>query len=232
MLSMNDRLPPPPTAAAQRTIWLCRHGHRQDQADPDYKLKGDRPFDPPLSPRGRQQAAELAQRLEDEAVAAVFSSPFRRTTETACIVAQHLDLPVWVEPGLAEWLRADWFEGAPESIWMSPAELACLYPQVDPAHAPLPLLPDPPETHEQMLARTAATARGLCQQYAGSLLMIGHGASVAGAARGLMGARGPVGVTTPLCCLVKVVCRHDIWGLEMNGSDVSHLSDHNDLAWC
>ncbi|MCC5829811.1 MAG: histidine phosphatase family protein [Phycisphaeraceae bacterium] len=219
-------------ATAERAIWICRHGHREDQADERYRERGDRPFDPPLSQRGRQQAAELGQRLADEGIAAVFASPFRRTTETACIVAASLGLRVKLEPGLGEWLRDVWFDAAPQPLWLKAHELAATYEQVDAAHEPLPIEPAWPEAHESMLARTAETARTLTERYEGNLLLVGHGASVAGASRGLMRACGPVGVTTPLCCLVKIACQRGIWGIEMNGSDVSHLRDTDDLYWC
>jgi len=54
--------------------------------------------DPALSPAGQQRAAELARQLVDadviRGVDAIYSTPLRRTKETAQAVADALDLPV------------------------------------------------------------------------------------------------------------------------------------------
>ena len=54
--------------------------------------------DPGLSPAGQQRVAELARQLVDadviRGVDAIYSTPFRRTKETAQAVADALDLPV------------------------------------------------------------------------------------------------------------------------------------------
>jgi broad specificity phosphatase PhoE len=61
-------------------VWLVRHGACYDgAADPTQD-------DPPLSPRGREQARRLAARLERAGFDAVHSSPLRRALETARIV--------------------------------------------------------------------------------------------------------------------------------------------------
>jgi 2,3-bisphosphoglycerate-dependent phosphoglycerate mutase len=54
--------------------------------------------DPGLSPAGRQRVAELTRQLKDADVIAgidaVYSTPYRRTEETARPIAEALDLPV------------------------------------------------------------------------------------------------------------------------------------------
>jgi broad specificity phosphatase PhoE len=54
--------------------------------------------DPGLSPAGQERAAELARQLVDadviRGVDAIYSTPLRRTKETARVVADALDLPV------------------------------------------------------------------------------------------------------------------------------------------
>ena len=56
-------------------IWLVRHGDC-------YQAMTDR-NDPPLSPLGRDQAKRLAERVQRAKPAAVYSSPLRRSVETA-----------------------------------------------------------------------------------------------------------------------------------------------------
>jgi broad specificity phosphatase PhoE len=47
-----------------------------------------------LSARGRAEIAAVAERLADEKIKALYSSPLQRTHETAEILSQQLDLPV------------------------------------------------------------------------------------------------------------------------------------------
>ncbi len=75
---------------ATTTVIFVRHAEKAaDPAD-----------DPDLSPAGRRRAAELARMLVDAdvipglGVDAVYSTPFRRTEQTARPVAEALDLPI------------------------------------------------------------------------------------------------------------------------------------------
>lgn len=63
-------------------LYLVRHGEHQDA---EHGLA-----DGPLSPRGRRQAALLADRLSGVPLDAVWHSPLRRAAETARIVAERL----------------------------------------------------------------------------------------------------------------------------------------------
>jgi 2,3-bisphosphoglycerate-dependent phosphoglycerate mutase len=60
------------------TIWLVRHGDCYEGM-----AEG---VDPPLSPLGRQQAERLAERVKRLGAVAIYSSPYRRTVETARII--------------------------------------------------------------------------------------------------------------------------------------------------
>ncbi len=67
-------------------LYLVRHaqseGNRGEYTGPDE--------DPPLSEVGREQARRLAQRFARQRVDAVYSSPLRRTQETARAIAANL----------------------------------------------------------------------------------------------------------------------------------------------
>ena len=75
-----------------------------------------------LSSVGRQQAAQLAQILADEAIDCLQSSPRLRCIETAEALATDFDLPVVVEPALDEvhfgaWTGAKFTRLESDPIW-------------------------------------------------------------------------------------------------------------------
>ena len=59
-----------------------------------------------LTPQGREQAAEIARRLADLSIAAVYSSPLRRARETAEPIARAAGRPVVEDERLRE--RMNW----------------------------------------------------------------------------------------------------------------------------
>lgn len=96
--------------------------------------------DPSLTELGRQQAAGLIEQLSGLGLTALIASPYRRTLETAAIVAEALDLPISVNALVRErcffscdigsdpdvlrptwpavdffWLEAGWWGEPPES---------------------------------------------------------------------------------------------------------------------
>ena len=71
-------------------IWLVRHADCYEDMQ-----EGD---DPPLSKRGREQAARLAERVKHIAPAAIYASPYRRAVETAAFLSDD----VHVDPRLVE----------------------------------------------------------------------------------------------------------------------------------
>jgi len=89
-----------------RELWLVRH------ADAYTQLEGpDFPLDPPLSRRGQQEAAQLAERLRHARFGAAYSSPLRRALETGQqVLANHPQLRLQVDDRLGE-VRTHWEEG-------------------------------------------------------------------------------------------------------------------------
>lgn len=202
-------------------IWIARHANRLDFVNPDWFLTAERRYDPPLSEDGFIQAKQLANRLKSEKITYIFCSPFLRTIQTANAVAEALDLQIKLETGLSEWLNPVWMKEEPEkvSVW----DLAELFPRIDTSYIPQIAI-SYPETHEQMLKRSADTAVYLATEYApNNLLLVGHGASVLGAAKGLVGEIAITEVKASLCSLVKIVRQEPDWLLELKG-DTSHLT--------
>jgi len=89
-----------------RQVWLIRHA----DAYRGLASLAEGTIDPPLSLRGREQAALLAARLAPVPLHAVWSSPLRRAMETAGAVASERPLAVRADPRLRE-VRTHWDEG-------------------------------------------------------------------------------------------------------------------------
>lgn len=201
-----------------QTVWIARHGNRLDFVNPEWFNTAERPYDPPLSDDGVVQAKELGQRLAGEGIRHIFASPFLRTVQTASIVADILDLPIFLESGLSEWLNPAWMKTEPERL---PVEaLQEDFPRIDLTYTSR-VIARYPETNEKVLDRTAQTVQRLTSDFSEDFLMVGHGASVVGTARGLVGGNPEINAT--LCCLVKLVRQEQAWVMELNG-DTSHLS--------
>ncbi|MBO3462994.1 histidine phosphatase family protein [Aetokthonos hydrillicola Thurmond2011] len=203
-------------------IWIARHANRLDFVNPDWFLTAERRYDPPLSEDGILQAKQLANRLKGENIAHIFCSPFLRTVQTANPVAEFLDLPIKLETGLSEWLNPAWMTEEPERL--STPALAELFPRIDTSYTPQ-IPAKYPETRSQMLERSGQVARILASEfYSKDILLVGHGASVLGAAIGLVGEIARTEVKASLCSLVKIVRYDPEWLLELKG-DTSHLTE-------
>lgn len=80
-------------------LLLVRHGQTPSNV---LGLLDSRPPGPSLSPLGRRQADEAAERLAVQPVVAVYASVAVRTQETAAPIAARHGLPVRVLPGVHE----------------------------------------------------------------------------------------------------------------------------------
>ena len=195
------------------TIWLARHGNREDFVDPSWRETAERPHDPDLSPDGVEQARHLGVRAAALGVDRIVTSPFLRTVHTAHLVAEQTGRAVELEPGLGEWMN------------LAPSALTERFPHVDATVDPC-LRPPFPETKQESFDRVADAVRCLAQRHAGqnaSLLLVGHGITVQGALLGLVGDVPDEGV--PLASLTTVVRGDgDNWHLA-GRNDTSHLGD-------
>jgi len=86
-------------------VLLVRHG-AVDAPEPDGLIGGR--SDPPLNARGREQAAAVAARLAREQIAALFTTPLQRTTETAAPMVEHHGVEPVVLPALGEVFLGEW----------------------------------------------------------------------------------------------------------------------------
>lgn len=204
----------------EQTLWIVRHGNREDFNNPGWSVKAERPHDPALSPDGEQQAQELGASLRRQSIDRIYASPYLRTIQTASHIADALDLPIRLEPGLGECLPA--LREMP--LIISEEERARRFTRIDPVHTPLyqPTFPEPEPTAHQ---RAAQTVRALADHHAGeNLLFVTHASPIVGIVRHLTGTQEKISV--PLCGLFTLRRRHkeDDWNL-IQIADVSHLSD-------
>ena len=86
------------------TLILARHGETDWNRDGIWQGHGD----PPLNDLGRRQAAELAERLADVVIDALYSSDLRRAYETAEIIGRAKGLDITAEPDLREMDVGSW----------------------------------------------------------------------------------------------------------------------------
>ena len=81
--------------------------------------------DPPLTARGVEQARRAAERLRDEPVRRLITSPYRRTLQTASILAAELRLPITIDVTVRERCAFSCDQGS------APADLAREWPELD-----------------------------------------------------------------------------------------------------
>jgi len=158
--------------------YFVRHGESQGNAglssDPDCGL----------SDLGLLQAKRLPDRLADQGIKAIYTSPMRRAIETALPLAERLGMAAWVRPDLAEHFSADFLnlQGfVPQDI----TELCRRWPHLEPDPA---LQDDPvgwpvwPESVEALAARMRRLVEHLKATWADSdaaIVVFSHGAPVA-----------------------------------------------------
>ena len=125
-------------------VFLVRHGATPLTADDRFAGSSD----VPLGPEGDIQVERLADRLAAAPLAAVYSSPLRRSTATATIVGGPHGLTPVLDDGLREIDHGRW-EGLrrDEVQRMFPEEYAAW------ERDPVNLAPQGGETGEQVLAR-------------------------------------------------------------------------------
>lgn len=205
-------------------IWIVRHGNRLDFEDPNWHRTATCPYDPPLSEEGELQARETGRRLVAEGIDHIWSSPFLRCVQTAQLIAEEIDSSFKLEEGLSEWLNADWFSYRPNI--RNTSRLQQRHPRLDTQYETM-VSASFPESRSAMFARVARTVDHLVQQAEGSILLVGHGASVQGSVARLLGIdlaeKGDILLSIPCCSLAKLVWKGSSWSLELEG-DTEHLS--------
>jgi broad specificity phosphatase PhoE len=202
----------------EQRIWIVRHGNREDFLNLNWSKTAERPYDPGLSPDGEVQAREVGMGLRGEDVHAIYASPYLRTIQTACHIADVLDLPVRLEPGIGEILP----NVAQLPVILSAEERLRRFGRLDASHAPI-YQPVFPEAEDLAHRRAGETVDQIAARHPGeNLVFVTHAAPVVGIVRHLTGTQEKIRV--PLCAIFTLARNHNGWNL-IQSADISHLSN-------
>jgi broad specificity phosphatase PhoE len=160
------------------TLLLARHGETDWNRARRWQGHADRP----LTKRGRAQAEELAERLANVALDAVYSSDLRRARETAEAVARAQELGVVQLPELREVDVGSW-EG------LTRAEAETRFPDGFRRWLAGGTGWDDGESYGEMSARVLDAVDGIAREHEGGrILIVSHGGpirAIHGAALGM-----------------------------------------------
>jgi broad specificity phosphatase PhoE len=150
------------------TVYLARHGESDWNVERRWQGHADRP----LTERGREQAARLAERLADVELDAIYASDLCRAWETAEAVARSRGIEVVRLPELREVDVGSW-------CGFTRDECAELYPDAFARWQAGGSGWDNGESYEDMGERIVAAIRRLAVEHAGgTILVVSHGGPI------------------------------------------------------
>jgi len=185
-------------------ILVARHGEAEYESELCSDDGGS------LTALGRGQARDLAERLRDQRIARVWTSPLSRAVQTAEIAAAALGVDVVVREGLREYgvgslAGTDGDESAVLGpvfrAWVDGDDLATI---------------DGGERVGAIVARVEAVLEEVADAHPGeTVLVVGHGGAILATIPQLVGLpRGSgLGVTLPNCAVIEVEKDADGWRL-------------------
>ena len=188
---------------------------RLDRFNKKWRRTAERPYDTPLHESGFEQAEKMGAFLKDKGIKHIFASPLLRAIQTAHTIAQHLSLPVKLEPALVEHLKRNWFpDSGPNGPRVMPLdEVVTDYPLVDEEYKSQTVLRFP-ESRQHVIDRTKRICEMLISKYDSHLLLVGHGRSVQHSVQFFVGYKTKV---KPKCAgLYKVSRDNRDWALEID----------------
>jgi broad specificity phosphatase PhoE len=150
------------------TILLARHGESDWNRSKRWQGFADRP----LTDLGREQAVELARRLEDTELDAVYSSDLQRARDTAEIVAQSRGLSVETTPDFREVDVGSW-------SGLTRAEAEARYPELYVRWLQGAEGWEDGETYEQLGERVIPAIQRIAKNHRGErVLVVAHGGTI------------------------------------------------------
>ncbi|OJT12958.1 hypothetical protein TRAPUB_10523 [Trametes pubescens] len=194
--------------------------------------------DPPLAPFGLTQAEELADYFlslpEHERPTIILSSPYYRCLQTAVPSAQKLQLPLYVEHGLAEWYSPVAPDTGLHPRPSSATDLRGYFPEIDDSWKSIYYVSRKGEDLIAVHDRTKGLMRALVpyieRKFGGQhkrVLLVSHAATVIALTRELLADREmPLKVG---CCTVTELARKPGETEVLGGWDVKRLADGSHL---
>jgi probable phosphoglycerate mutase len=202
-------------------IFMVRHGATQLSAEDRFAGA----VDVELSEEGKFQAARLAERLADDHIAAVYSSPMKRTIQTASILATPHSLPVIQRDGLREIHHGHW-----ESMRRADVETRFSDEYAAWEEDPFSFAPEGGEAGVNVIARALPVIREIVLEHRGqNVLVVSHKATLRLLISSLLGfdARGYRDrLDQSPACLNVLDFKDPVRARLMLFNDVSHYTDH------
>jgi broad specificity phosphatase PhoE len=151
-------------------LYLVRHGATELTAED--KFSGASGVE--LSDEGRAQAARLGERLQNEGITALYSSPLSRTMETARIVSGRCGLPIETRDGLREISHGRW-----EGLTRRDVEARYSAEYASWEEDPFTFAPEGGESGVAVLARALPVVREIVTRHSGArVLVFSHKATI------------------------------------------------------
>ena len=206
-------------------LFLVRHG--ATDATEEGRFSGMTSAE--LSDQGRWQAARLGERLAQQNITAVYSSPLSRALDTARIVAAHCQLGVVTREGLREIGHGHWEGKTREEVEHLHADEYAAW-EAD----PFTFAPAGGESGVAVLARALPVIRDLVTSHVGQqVLVVSHKATLRLVLSSLLGfdARGYRDrLDQSPACLNVVDFKDPVRARLMLFNDTSHYADRPRLA--
>ena len=182
-----------------------------------------------LSDEGRRQAARLGERLSNQNITAVYSSPLSRALETARIIAEHCGIEPVTRDGLKEIGHGHWEGMKREDV---ERQFAAEYAAWE--GDPFTFAPAGGESGVAVLARALPVIREIVASHpGGQLLVVSHKATLRLVLSSLLGF-DPRGYRDRLdqspACLNVVDFRDPVRARLMLFNDTSHYTDRPRVA--
>lgn len=158
-------------------IHITRHG-QPDLDGISQKIDPEIPTcDPVLTELGRKQAEFLGKHLKNAGFnGVIFSSPYRRTLDTAQIVAEITGTKIILEKAIQEYVQAD---GFPDFEGLNIQQIKAGYSCVNKnCTLDYPWFAEGPETLKEVKIRVKPFLERLLKSNSEEVLLVGHGASV------------------------------------------------------
>jgi len=202
-------------------VFLIRHGATELSAED--RFAGATEVE--LSAIGREQAARLAARLADDHLAALYTSPMRRTLDTATIVAAPHRLTPLIREGLREIHHGRW-----EGLTRSDVESRYADEYARWEEDPYTFAPAGGESGLDVMARALPVVRQIVEAHQGeNVAVVSHKATIRLVISSLLGfdARGYRDRLDQAPASLNIIdFRDPVRARLMLFNDVAHYADH------
>ncbi|GAM17209.1 hypothetical protein SAMD00019534_003840 [Acytostelium subglobosum LB1] len=215
------------------SIYLTRHGLREDWTNREWKKTAPRPSDAPLSADGFLVAAELGEACKNKYsdIQHIIASPMERCIQTATEIAKQLNLPIKVDYGVIEYLGHYPEE---ELQPLTNAELSKTYP-IDMTYQPTTTSFPGAESEQDLMNRTKIAMTRLQEKFKGeTFIIVTHAATLIALGRAVIDDNN-YPFRSGVCSLTKFVesklsTEDNKWTVEFTG-EVSHLKNGEQFHW-